>query len=341
MKIFISHSSKNKILGEALVDLLKNIGIKDSEIVFTSNTVYGIPVGQNIFNWLKSQITENPFVIYLLSEEYYKSIACLNEMGAAWIIENKHAAIFTQNFDLSSKEFQSGALDPREIGFYINDEERILSFVEILREHFEITLNPLIITQSVRKFIKSIDQTQIDEPTVMDATSNNTKSEIEDKIKPANVSTIIESSSNIIAELNDIENQFTKFSSLITSKKLKDEELILLHYIIERGKFSLMTGWQEQSEIENIKEWEEIHDISPILSKNYPSILKRFLIRGFLEVSEVTSYGNPKEFKMKDEIAEQLLDLDENLLNIINDCLKRNHYEHITQTTNNDDDLPF
>lgn len=119
MKIFISHSSKNKIFGEALVDFLRNIGIKDSEIIFTSNVAYGIPVGQNIFNWLKSQITEKPFVIYLLSEEYYQSIACLNEMGAAWIIENEHAAIFTPNFNLSSKEFQSGALDPRELDFIL------------------------------------------------------------------------------------------------------------------------------------------------------------------------------------------------------------------------------
>lgn len=343
MKIFISHSSKNKILGEALVDLLRSVGIKDSEIIFTSNTAYGIPVGQNIFHWLKSQITENPFVIYLLSEEYYQSIACLNEMGAAWIIENKHAAIFSPNFDLSSKEFQSGALDPREIGFYINDEDRILSFIEILREDFEVTPNPLIITQNVRKFIKSIDPSKIENKIVKEPKSNITTRKKEDIVIPEIISTDLENTTNSRIKNNN-ENLFTKFSNLISSKKLKDEELILLHYIIERSKFTLMTGWQEHSEIQNIKEWEEIHEINSILSRNYPSILNRFQIRGFLEVSEVTSYGNPKEFKIKDEIAEHLLDLDENLLNVINDCLERNHYEHIVQTpSNNDDvdDLPF
>ena len=68
MKIFISHSSKNYFYGDKLVDLLRNVGIKENEIIYTSNTAYGIPVAQNIFNWLKSQITEKPFVIYLLSE---------------------------------------------------------------------------------------------------------------------------------------------------------------------------------------------------------------------------------------------------------------------------------
>ncbi|KYH06685.1 hypothetical protein A1704_23010 [Chryseobacterium cucumeris] len=156
MKIFLSHSSKNKFYGEKLVELLRSVGVKETEIIFTSNTAYGIPVGQNIFNWLKSQISENPFVIYLLSEEYYQSIACLNEMGAAWIIENKHAAIFTPNFNLSSKEFQTGALDPREMGFYINDEERILSFLHLISESFEISQNHIIISQSVKKFLNEL-----------------------------------------------------------------------------------------------------------------------------------------------------------------------------------------
>ncbi|MEJ5106642.1 toll/interleukin-1 receptor domain-containing protein, partial [Chryseobacterium sp. MYb328] len=156
MKIFISHSSKDKNFGNSLVELLRSLGVKENEITFTSNTAYGIPIGQNIFKWLKSQITENPFVIYLLSEEYYRSVACLNEMGAAWIIENEHAAIFTPNFDLSSKEFQGGALDPREIGFYINDEERILAFIHHLSTKFEITKNPILISQNVKKFLEQI-----------------------------------------------------------------------------------------------------------------------------------------------------------------------------------------
>lgn len=59
MKIFISHSSRNKDYGTLLVELLRNLGIKEDEIIFTSNVAYGIPVSQNIFHWLKYQIEEN------------------------------------------------------------------------------------------------------------------------------------------------------------------------------------------------------------------------------------------------------------------------------------------
>ncbi|MNQ82776.1 hypothetical protein D3C85_978370 [compost metagenome] len=321
MKIFISHSSRNKLYGDKLVDLLRNVGIKENEIIFTSNTAYGIPIGQNIFNWLKSQFTEEPFVIYLLSEEYYQSIACLNEMGAAWIIENKHAAIFTPNFNLSSKEFQSGALDPREIGFYIDDEERILSFLQLISEDFEISKSHIIISQSVKKFITEISdfKTEIFKPKP-------------NKVIPEQEKLVIKEENKIVQPVKVIStNQtdlFSKFTNLITSKKLKDDELILLHYIIETGRFKLMTGWQEQNEIDNIKEWEVINEIDNKLSRNYSSILKRFELRGFTEVSAVTSSNNPKELKIKEEISKHLLDLPENVLTIITENIDKNHFEH-------------
>lgn len=342
MKIFISHSSKNKFYGDKLVDLLRSVGIKENEIIYTSNTAYGIPVAQNIFNWLKSQITEKPFVIYLLSEEYYQSIACLNEMGAAWIIENKHAAIFTPNFNLSSKEFQNGALDPREIGFYISDEERILSLLQLLSEDFEISKSHIIISQSIKKFIREISNhttemiipTKVYEPKIVE--------------KPS-----ISESNTIVPENNENKppiatfstNQtdlFSKFINSITLNKLKDDELILLHYIIETGRFKLMTGWQEHIEVNNIKEWEVINDINNKLSTNYSSILKRFELRGFTEVSALTSSNNPKELKIRDEISNQLLDLPENVMNIILVNIDKNHSDHtakieIVET----DDLPF
>lgn len=155
MKIFISHASINKSYGSALVELLTGIGIKD--IVFTSNVAYGIPLGENIFDWLKKQISEKCFVVYLLSSEYYKSVACLNEMGAAWIIENDHAVIFLPGFDVSSSGFQNGAIDPRRIGFHIDDRDRVTEFCQKLKNHFPITDNQIVLSQNIEKFISLVN----------------------------------------------------------------------------------------------------------------------------------------------------------------------------------------
>jgi hypothetical protein len=334
MKIFISHSSKNKFYGDKLVELLRSVGVKEDEIIYTSNTAYGIPVGQNIFNWLKSQITENPFVIYLLSEEYYQSVACLNEMGAAWIIENKHAAIFSPNLNLSSKEFQSGALDPREIGFYITDEERIFSFLQLISKDFEISKNHIIISQSVKKFIAEISnhKTEFVKPILNEVTKNQENP-------------IVKQENKIIKTLNvKSTNQtelFSEFTNLITSKKLKDEELILLYYIIKTERFKLMTGWQEENEINDIRIWEDINEFDNKLSRNYPSVLKRFMLRKFTEVSAVTGANNPKELKIKEEISSQLLDLPENVLQVIMESVNANQKIYPDELKSEETDLPF
>lgn len=156
MKIFISHSSKDAAYGKALVTLLTGVGVAHESIVFTSDTTYGVPNSANIFDWLKQQISDKPFVIFLLSPDYYRSIPCLNEMGAAWIIENQHATIFTRNFDLKDERFRDGALDPRRIGFFIDDAERVAQFIASLGENFEITSKQTLINRKCDDFIAQV-----------------------------------------------------------------------------------------------------------------------------------------------------------------------------------------
>lgn len=306
MKIFISHSSTDKFYGQQLVELLINVGVEKDDIIFTSNGVHGIPLGQNIFEWLKSQITSQPYVIFLLSPDYYKSIACLNEMGATWIIENKQVYLFTPNFDLTSEEFHGGAIDPRKVGFFINDEDRIFSFIQSLTVDFEITTDDIAyVNQQVKKFLSEIRKF--------------------DKEKSEQIELVDFENSELPIQPNPQLELFVKFSNLITNQKFKEEELLLLNYIIDTGSFKLKTGWQEKYEIADIENWEEKKEIENALSKNYPSTLKRFELGGFIEVSEYSSYGKPKEFKIKDEISQHLIDLPENLISIISESVYRSH----------------
>src|SRR5690554_7565844 len=243
MRIFISHSSKNANYGNALVNLLTGIGISGDEIIFTSNDAYGIPIGQNIYDWLKNQIIEKPYVLYLLSPEYYSSVACLNEMGAAWVIENQHSMIFTPNFKLDIYEFQNGALDPREIGFYINDEDRLTGFIESLKDAFEISPNQGLINQKCRDFIQQLEAFP-KAPIISSVTKETEKIELntksEEVVKPK---TAKKSSNNAVDRyFNDLNNG-----------KLKDEEVLIIQYVIDTARYKLGTGWQESNEQENIK----------------------------------------------------------------------------------------
>lgn len=322
MKIFISHSSKNKEYGEALVELLTGVGIEAEQIIFTSNDAYGIPTGQNIFNWLKSRIAEKPHVVYLLSPEYYSSIACLNEMGAAWVVENEHTMIFTPNFKLDSYEFQNGALDPREIGFYIGNENRLFTFVDLLKEKHGITPRSVIINQKIKAFLDKVNS--IPSSTASTKKEPNLTAQVvtESKVAPTekmNPERLIVKSKSVKT------NDSTRFASDLRDNKLKDEDVLLIHYVIETGRIKLGAGWQEDKEVQNIKAWEDVNDLNDALSRNYSNVLKRYEMRKLVEVSDLTGSGTPKEFKLVDKLQDELLDLPVDIEDFINEVVKRNN----------------
>src|SRR5690554_2130141 len=328
MRIFISHSSKNANYGNALVNLLTGIGISGDEIIFTSNDAYGIPIGQNIYDWLKNQIIEKPYVLYLLSPEYYKSVACLNEMGAAWVIENKHTMIFTPNFKLDSYEFQNGAIDPRAIGFFINNNDKLIAFIDSLRVDYKVTNNQVLINQKIREFLDSIKDYQTTTTKIIE-TESLKKSVIADAKIEIKKETLKTEKSDFQPKKYVGQSRF--FNDLMNGK-LKDEEVILTHYIIDTARFKLFTGWQEEEEIKNIKVWEDVNGINNTLSSNYESALRRFEMKKLATVSAVTSSGKAKELQISEELQDELLDLPEIIIEKINKIIENNSKDESEQS---------
>jgi hypothetical protein len=340
MKIFISHASANKAYGDALLELLLGLNVPHEQIIYTSNAAYGIPNNFNIFEWLKKAISEKPFVIYLLSKQYYESVACLNEMGAAWVVGNQYAVIFTPDFNLASPEFQNGALDPRKIGVRIDNEDRLLLFIEQLKESFAITHNPIITNQKVKAFLQTLSKIESDQKNASIKTETakkkeNTKPDIKkDEDAESVVIPVVEKDSSNQKKTTlstPLKNVYDKLLSEIRGAKLRDEELILLHYVIESSRVKLGIGWQEADEIERIREWQDITELSSLLSNHYGSVMRRFELRKYTDVSQYTGSGNPKEVRIKPEIEENILELPDDIIERINSAVKRNH----------EDPLPF
>lgn len=89
-KIFISHSSKDKLVVDALVELLIRAGINESDILSSTTPGTHLHTGDGLYTELRHTLNEdNLLAIFLLSENFYKSAVCLNEMGAVWIKEAK------------------------------------------------------------------------------------------------------------------------------------------------------------------------------------------------------------------------------------------------------------
>lgn len=121
-KVFISHSSKDKDYIEAFVELLEDVGLKENEIVCSSVPPYCIPLDNGVYEWLVNQFQRYELhVIYALSENYYSSVASMNEMGAAWAMKHKWTGILMPGFSFDKVE---GCIDKTQIGIKLDDSDK-------------------------------------------------------------------------------------------------------------------------------------------------------------------------------------------------------------------------
>ena len=85
-KVFISHSHNDKLVAHALVDLLIKIGLDSDKIIASSDPKAQLHTGTSLYAELRTALSnKNVVVIFLLSDNFYSSTVCMNEMGAAWV----------------------------------------------------------------------------------------------------------------------------------------------------------------------------------------------------------------------------------------------------------------
>ncbi len=156
-KIFISHASKDKDYVEQLIQLLNDIGIsKNRNSIFCSSFEgYNIPIGEKIYDYIKKQFDKKTLVIFILSKNYYDSVACLNEMGATWVKSLKHISILLPDFNFSNIE---GAIDPTEISFKFDNVERFNSLKDDMTKWFKLNkIDGSIWERDRKKFFDNIN----------------------------------------------------------------------------------------------------------------------------------------------------------------------------------------
>lgn len=140
-KVFVSHSSKDISFVSLFVNLLEDIGLTEEDIVCSSIPGYGIPLGHDIYDWLSNQFQScNLHITYILSKNYYDSVACLNEMGAAWVLKQKYDTVLLPGFDFPQID---GAINPQQIGIKLDSEltelkQRLNELKDGLIQEFEL-----------------------------------------------------------------------------------------------------------------------------------------------------------------------------------------------------------
>ena len=134
-KIFISHSSEDKEIVEEFVDLLETIGLDSNQIFCSSLSGYGIPLGENFIEKLKTELSaSDSMVIFMLSENFYRSPVCMCEMGATWIQSKEHIPVLIPPLKFEDLD---GTLKITQ-GFMINDSMKWNEFKYRLIKTFSL-----------------------------------------------------------------------------------------------------------------------------------------------------------------------------------------------------------
>lgn len=113
--IFISHSSKDKEIIKLFIDYIleKGLGLKDEDIACTSFESTGVNPGDSIPLYIKKNIKGAKICLAMVSKNYKSSEVCMNEVGAAWALNNSPIQIV-----LPGTEFN-------ELGWLLNTDKAI------------------------------------------------------------------------------------------------------------------------------------------------------------------------------------------------------------------------
>lgn len=152
-KIFISHSSKDKTICDAFIDLLEGIGLSENVILYSSSPRHGIPGDMDIFEYLRSHLDGGINVYYMLSDNYYQSVYCLNEMGAAWVKQNDSSTFLLPNFTKSIE----GVIDNKKKAFTLNNPIDLVYLKNKLIAEFKIEVSEAKWEEIKNKFLNIVN----------------------------------------------------------------------------------------------------------------------------------------------------------------------------------------
>lgn len=139
--IFLSHKSDDKKYGDALEKFIMGLGVKRDQLIYTSHPLHKIPIDENIYEYLRKNINRDLFMIILWSDKYLESPACLNEMGAAWVVQCDYTNIYVPTFSFGNPKYHECAVDTRKMGAVLNGDAHCKQNMIELKNKIEVLFN--------------------------------------------------------------------------------------------------------------------------------------------------------------------------------------------------------
>jgi hypothetical protein len=165
--IFLSHCSSDKKYADIIEKFMIGIGLKDEQLIYTSHPLHGIPLDKNINDFLRNNLNDTIKVVFLWSNEFLKSPACLNEVGAVWFAKIDYTHMFVPNFDFTDPKFQSCSIDTKRKGIILNDKCKsdMIEFKNKIISFFNLSIDDKRLTYLLDNFMRELMDIETQEAT--------------------------------------------------------------------------------------------------------------------------------------------------------------------------------
>lgn len=288
-RIFISHRSTDKEYADALVQFLKNIGYSTDEIFYTSADSTG--VNYYLGTEVKTALTESDIIIVILSKNYFKSIYCCNEMGYIWA-SNKPTFIFGL-VGINNNNDYFGFMNNDWVVRKLTDRNDIFKFYELIIK--EIPTRKNIVPTELNENIDVLNKMVC-------------------RIMECSAKQILTEMTNVKAE------KIIDLDHLIEAKYYSDIELLMFKFIIDKGycfNDSQFNIW------EKVSQWEKEMKLNKSLSGYVDTVLNSFVNKGFATYTKYSGDKLNSEYKLKDQIFRELLQIDDKTKSVLSRIEKK------------------
>lgn len=156
-KIFISHATKDKEVVSKFCDLIlgNGLNITVKEIFNTSHQGTKPKTGDDFRLAIKNELINAKIVLQFISPAYKVSEACLNEMGAAWVLSENVKPLIVEK-----GEYEVGFIHSTTQQAQLHNEEHLIRLTDELQEEgiYEGKVKNEVLFKKIKEFVQWLNE---------------------------------------------------------------------------------------------------------------------------------------------------------------------------------------
>lgn len=282
MKIFISHSSKDK---DKINILSKNLKLLGCDVFYSSDITtnkirYGTSDG-GIYEKIKTEIEKSDVVLFMVSKNFYDSLASMIEVGIAFTLQKEMIPVSFVSGEY--REDLKAIFHHGQLLACLDNEDDVMRLLVQVSDN----QNPVDIFQYQKEIVKSIKEINFlskstTETAIMISDENIDNTYIESRKIDFTIHGIDDEPKE-----NEIINMVSKF------KRLQEFDYIFIKYIVEAREYNFDFSENYQHWSYKFKKWiESEHLLLDEADNRFISYMNRL---GFLNncsnYAEINEYG--------------------------------------------------